>query len=207
MALQLPHSQFFHIPHTGGLWVRKAIHRSGIYTNELCQVDSQFFFDNPKSFLIKRGTIIHITPYEINKFDNKRFTIVRHPLNWLKSYFNFKHRYNWHPERHEIDKCESDSYEEFIKLYLKICPGYYSKMVSRYDRVDIVGRTENMAPDLVDILKRCGEKFDEKKILETPPYNTTKRVVETPELPIELKEKILKAEEYVIKRYYIDGLI
>lgn len=208
MALQLPHSQFFALTRTGGLWVRRAIFNSGIPTNELCQVGNQYFYDNPKSYIIKRGTILHMPPDEISRLGHKRFTIVRHPLNWLKSYFYHKQEGAWHPERQPIDKhCETDDFEEFIHLYLKHVPGYYTSLVKVFDRVDFVGRTENISLDLIDILKKCGERFDPQKIIDTEEFAASKKTIKIPELPKKTQDELFKAEEYVIRGYYTDGLI
>ena len=210
MALQLPHSQFFHLTRTGGIWVRRAIISAGIPTNEICQIETKYFYEDKHSYMLKRGTIMHMQPDELNTFGSKRFTIVRHPLNWLTSYFHFKNRLPdvWHPERQVIDRhCATDDFEEFIKLYVKHIPGYYTSIVKIFDRVDFIGRTENLAPDLIRILNKCGEKFDEKSILEQKPVGVTKKTIEIPELSKKLKDKLFKVEDYVIRRYYTDGLI
>lgn len=202
MALQLPHSQFFHIPRTGGFFVRKALTEAGVATNEICQTHSDYYH-RPGSAYFKRGTILHMKPTELFQQGHKRFTIVRYPVGWLRSYFKHRVKYGWNMYE-DIDlECKADTFEEFIDRYLKRVPGYYSHLVSQYDKVDFVGRTENLNNDLVAILKACGESFDKQKIINAQPYNTTTGTND--ELPNATRDALIKADRYVIDRYYADG--
>lgn len=203
MALQLPNSQYFHIPRTGGFWVRKAITAGGVPTNELAQVGERFYSGVQHHF--KRGTILHIMPEDIAQHGHKRFTFVRHPVSWLVSYFWHRYNYGWNMQDTMDAKCNADDALTFLENYVKFAAGSYTDLVKLYDGVDFVGRTEYLEDDLVEILIKCGEQFDEDKLRAVEPYNVSDKAYVR--ISDGLRKQVEDAERYVIERYYSDGLV
>lgn len=201
MSLLLPHSEFYHLTRCGGIFVRKAVREAGVSTNEICKVAKKYF-THPESYMIKRGTILHHLPTDLAKQGRKTFTFIRHPLSWLKSYYRFKQRYGWKPKVWYLDKyCQADNFGEFIDKYLEHTPNQYSKFAMEYtDHVDYVGRQENLAEDLITILKDIGEEFDEQKIRDCEAEN-----VHTNEVDMcytSGQEKKILETETLVKKFY-----
>lgn len=174
MALMLPHSVFFHIPKTGGTWVRQAIKNAGIPTVEIPR--------NPK---MNRST--HATPRVVSCGGKFTFAFVRNPWDWYRSLWGYRMKTGWRTED-LFDSCRSDDFEEFMWKALQRFPGYLGYRFRDFvgpglGLLDFVGKQENLAEDLITALKLAGEEFDETKILSTPPQSASDlRPVYSPQL-------------------------
>src|SRR3989338_8198252 len=109
MALELPHSIFFHVPKTGGMWVRQAIKNAGIPTNEVGNA-----IEETDNFSTMKHTFFHATPRTVHTLGRFSFAFVRNPLTWYQSQwaFQMQHQWkNWFPV--------SEIFSEYIQLYAR----------------------------------------------------------------------------------------
>jgi hypothetical protein len=168
VALLLPKSLFIHIPKTGGSWVRDAIQRAGIPTDEIL----------PSSAVgISWAAAMHASSHCIT--DRFRFAFVRHPLTFYQSYWCYKMQVGWSQENAFEAKIASESFPEFVRSVLHVCPtGWVTTMYIRalgyaFSNVEYIGRTERLVDDLVTALRLAGESFDEERLRATPPKNVS----------------------------------
>lgn len=171
MALLLPRSLFFHIPKTGGSWVRRAVKRAGIPADEVIP-------DVPAARL-QPGDLIHALPMQLQIRNRFRFAFVRHPLTYYQSYWSYRMKVGWDPERNVVDrKYRSDDFETFVRSVLaKVPDGWVSAVYERYLGTDFlgfdfVGQMERLSDDLVVALTFAGETFNEEALRDTPLENT-----------------------------------
>lgn len=189
MALMLSRSVFFHIPKTGGVWVRRAIAHAGIRTLEIGNAP-----------VLDGNT--HNRPKDVSLQGRFTFSFVRHPLDWYVSYWSYRMLEGlW--KKGMLDACMSDDFDRFLRNALRRFPGYLSDFYEEYlgpppGMLHFVGRTENLAADLVRALRLAGEDFDEERLLTTPRQNISAiRPICTPEL----RERVLRAEEKAMVRF------
>lgn len=190
MALALPHSVFFHIPKTGGGWVRRAIAQAGIPAVE-------------RGRCPRMGSVRHSGFEEADTRGKFTFTFVRHPLDWYASFWSFRMFTGWRTEE-PLESCMSVEFEPFIRNVLRRFPeGYLSKFYEFYlgsppGGLCFVGRTENLVEDLVKALTLAGEDFDEERLRATPRINAS---VLRPLWSPRLREAVLRAESGILERF------
>ncbi|KKW39725.1 hypothetical protein A2454_01280 [Candidatus Peribacteria bacterium RIFOXYC2_FULL_55_14] len=177
MALLLPHSVFYHIPKTGGSWVRGAIQKAGIPTNEVGVLGP---VDMP--LIDSRGLFLHATPQAV-PLQMFAFTFVRNPLSWYQSHWAYctKNK-RWNEHNPFERQCASDNFHQFLRNALTYFPGGVSNMYRGYLGEEytlpggFVGRQERLVEDLILALRMAGETFDETSIRRTPPANLAARL-------------------------------
>ena len=215
MALILPRSIFFHVPKTGGEWVREAIERAGIPTRETNRElpweqrkhshQLNTTHRGPWCFAFERRPWTWYRP-------GGRFTFafVRNPLDWYASRWAYKMEREVWTDDDPIDaKCRCDDFQEFMRLLLEHFPGHASDLYELYvgrdeGVVDFVGRQEALASDLTKALRLAGEKFDEAAILDTDEVNVTARSLKWKarcKYTEELRRAVMKADERIMKRF------
>ena len=183
----MPRSIFYHIPKTGGTWVRRAIEAAGIPAAEVGDSPHCAFTSTNGSGLFK-------------------FAFVRHPLTWYQSFWCYRMRLGWRMED-TLDPCMSRNFETFVDNVIQRIPNH---LVWRYEKyvgpdpgvLDFVGKQENLQQDLIRALRMAGEKFDEDKILAVPRLNASST---HPEYADNLREKVLNSEAEVISRFGYDA--
>jgi len=200
MALILPKSVFLHIPKTGGIWVRNAIERTNIKTFEFGEQHSHF------NELLK---------YRDKQFYEKKsiFTFIRHPLSWYQSRWAFRIKHGWQL-RHPLDfNCASNDFCTFVKNCIEYKPeGWvswlYQSFIDKAPKNVVVGKQENLAGDLIDILHGAGEIFDEQLMLSTNRANESnmhgKSSKEMAVYTTDLIDEVLDVEKLIVDRYYSD---
>lgn len=187
--LILPKSCFFHVPKTGGTWVKKAIAAAGIPCQE---------------FSISGDTHIGLKdcPYP-EKF---KFAFVRHPLGLYRSYWQFKMTYGW-DEKNQLDMtCQSDSFHQFLRNVLDKFPGIYGRSLVEFvgdeqNEIEFAGKYENLVNDLVFALNSAGETFDEQAIRSLPPYNVSDKTKFPAEYTAALEAEVMTTEAEMIRRF------
>jgi len=182
MALDLHHSTFYHFPKTGGKFIRHICREQGLVTRELGRTHwSPLMVPPPKGKL--------------------SFTFVRHPLSWLRSFWQFSQSVNWgwHPGFQELIECRHDTLEGFTRNLLSQHPGVITgKFKEFYENCAEVGRLENLRADLITVLSSAGEDFDREFILNAEPVNTLKS---SEVLPRSLAESVMEEESEVCERF------
>ena len=210
MALRTNKSIFYHIPKTGGIWVRKVIDKIGING-----IETKDFKLHPLG-LRKKHTTPDFTKEEEKK-DLFSFTFIRHPVEWYKSFWNFRMDREGGPmirqaniyKKFILDSCWSYNFDKFIDNVIERVPeGFLTKLYQYYigekkDKINFIGKTENLNEDLIKALTLAGEKINED-ILEI--IRNYGRINTSPdrigEIKKETKNKILKTEYWIINNFY-----
>lgn len=165
MTIVLPNSLFVHIPKTGGSWVSEMLSRTGLCLAQ-CVEPHPFLRSSPGRSL-------------------PAFGFVRDPRDWWPSYFRYKHRHGWTDGKAFDDDCRAETFAEFLLKAADRHWGYYSRLLPEYvgppeAPIRFVGRTENLAADLVAALDAVGEAYRPdfpKTAYAARPRNVTKGVV------------------------------
>ncbi len=185
----LPRSVFFHIPKTGGTWVRQAIRNAGIPTVEVGpSPEDAENWHSPISRVDVRG-----------KFT---FAFVRHPLGWYPSFWSHRMRRGW-GRGDLLDRYMAAEFERFMWNVIGNAPGHLSRRFEIYTgprpgALDFVGRQENLERDLLFALSQAGEEFEEGTILATPLKNTGSNL---PGYAPDLLGAVLESESRAILRF------
>lgn len=147
---------FLHPMKTGGTWVRCAMTEAGVEWSDEGEGDSHADYHSSLK-VSKRG---------------ERFTIVRNPFEWYRSFWAFRDSRGWGGSLAIGHACKSRTFDHFILKVTKECPGFLTEYFSRYAaETVIVMRNETLAENLADVLESLGETFDRAKLLGTPPAN------------------------------------
>lgn len=158
MAILLNNSMFIHIPKCGGRWA------------------TQMIVSNCKNYSFSGDRVYdaHDTPDNNGK---KVFAFVREPALFCHSLWHHRARkksntrgnkFNWQ-EYIILEKvCQSSDYLEFMENCSRLKNGvvnYYNYYLNKYKGNLIIGKMENIAFDLVNILTQLNENFNKDKIL------------------------------------------
>ncbi len=180
MALKFDDYLFYHIPKTGGGYVRQVLY---VVAKEFKEIGHT-----------------HNTPLEIENYEKiPSFTIVRHPLAWYKSYYRYRVKKNWR-KGHFIDKhVKADNFEDFMKnmLYAYPCGYVTSRYLSVVPFISNILRTETLTEDLRQLLAKWGYKFPLTKTWPERKEKIGDRKINTSISP-ETMSKLLKAESRII---------
>ena len=169
---------FLHIPKTGGNWITRVLRKLDLVDRRVSHkhADVEHFFSpvHPsRSEAIKYSIHNLFHPNETYPY---MFCFVRNPLSWYESWFKYMSQpsrqwrdwgskndvFDWHPNA-LLNGVNSPDFNTFIRKMILNRPGYVSELYSLYVRpqVNFVGKQENLADDLVNILKQMNLSFDE----------------------------------------------
>lgn len=207
MALVTRRSLFIHVQKTAGMAVREAMHSVPGGAWESGPVETERHIGLPELLVAHPGIAT-------GRFV---FGFVRHPVAWLHSRYHFARASGFEIQRKHrpsaaalwISSCWAPTFEQFIELYLERFPGIATQEMFRRlglwsDRpANYVGRTEDMADDLIKALTLAGEVFDVEALREREPVNATPRDMRE-DLPKQLIVRILAAEQELVRRFYWD---
>ena len=150
MAIYLQNSVFIHIPKTGGIWVAKALRKFAKVSRDQNKHQA------------------HLTPPLEGK---NGFAFIRHPATLLPSLYSQrkKRRWNW-DKRNQLEKvCQNEKWKVFVQNVIDnpgVIEDYYDYWLKPYENDNFeVGKQENLAKHLVEILLKFDEPFDSKGIL------------------------------------------
>jgi len=205
MAFRTKRTIFYHIPKTGGQWVKKAILES---TGGLERVPGKYITDEVKSLRLLGS---HQIPATVRHDESLfSFAFVRHPLSWYRSFWASRFE-------DSLDKPFLISWlwdknpEEFIRNVIRKYPRGFLTKVYRYyvgkdcNRLDFVGRQEYLADDLILALKLGRENFDEDKIKKLERINiagTKSKYRDSFKISIAVEKSLLDSERWIINNYY-----
>ena len=198
MALILKKGIFYHIPKTGGVWVRTVLKYMDLVVEEYSE-------DIPRDEL--NLTKEHICPRRANKEKvkgKKSFAFIRNPVTWYMSIWKYKEsNKGWDTGDGTYKRFESGEFNVFMKKIMDIYPGFLTRMYKEFDGVDYLGKQENLENDLVSILETIGEKVDYDIVGKVQPLNTSF-------LPCKYDRKILRklkrTEKWIFEKYYPEEL-
>jgi hypothetical protein len=169
--------KFFHVPKTGGNYVRAVI----LNTDGVCA----------------EGKHPHAGPLAFggrNVFDHS-FCCVRDPYTWYQSFYRYRVQNGWKTD-HPLDiNCRGENFEEFIANVLKIWNGNPNGFVTALylkfiPFVKYVLRMENLTTEL----QQLWHKWDLHWPENVPIQNTTSKKIST-RLPQELAHKLRLADK------------
>jgi len=200
MPARTNHCIIYHIPKTGGTWVKAALKNAGIYYRS-----TRLTKGGNVPFNLKEA---HGTPDNtIERFKKNRLavTFIRQPVGWYQSYWSFRSRKGARrDEKFPADGLWSDNFDEFVNNVLDAYPqGFVSHLYQFYTGdVQFIGKQERLADDLVTALEYAGEEFDEAALRATPRRNISPdkwkaRAVLTPETT----ERVAVCESWVSQFY------
>ncbi len=188
--LILKNACFIHFPKTGGHWVRQALVAAGV----------------PFEDYNDKGAHIGIAECPCN--DKFRFSFVRHPVSFFKSYWQFKMTDGWDEDNwFDMDcKRRNLNFAGFIELASTQYAGGYGSTISYVlgsgsDEIEFIGRYENLADDLITALKLAGEDFDESKIRSIKPCNVSNKHKFPVAYTEDMKRKLINAERDMMRRF------
>lgn len=155
MALSTGYFVFFHLPRTGGTWVREAIRLQGHKTFEI---------GDPHGW--HSATI----PLPRNTYS---FTMLRDPFDWLVSWYRLLATHpKWSGPQHPLlmfSGCRLNDFDTFVADYLSYCAGQITKIYAAYTQgVDYIGCMENLSQSFCRAMKSFGSCFevDQSKLPE-----------------------------------------
>jgi hypothetical protein len=193
MAVVLPNSIFFHAGRTAGHYVRQVIHEMKIPAYEVGQ-----FHDWPSNI-------------KLDELDSARlyFCFVRHPLDWLRSYWCHEMQFGWSLNEY-AEKLKSDSFAEFLCNAVEAYPDgpVLEAFYPFISQCQEVGRQEDLESDLLKILTKAKENV-------TPSVLKDAGVISVeidPEIrkfataPKALLEKVLGVEREFCRRFGYEGI-
>ena len=177
---------FLHIPKTGGSWVTSVLKECGLiqssYGHKHAGLEQVLFQERLNHEKLK-GFRYYVNPFKWVK--NKPavserpfvFCFVRDPIHWYESWWTYmcEHEWrdwggvydinHWHPNA-ILNGLGDEDFNQFIRNVIQKRPGYVSELYSIYTRpyIDFIGKTENLAQDLVKVLKFLDLDFDEEFI-------------------------------------------
>jgi len=183
MAIELSNLVFYHIPKTGGTWVKQALLNS-CYDVRVVRDAKWDVHQTPDVYITKK----------------RSFCFVRHPETWYRSYWDYRLWDKNNPDWLYIN-CWDKNYNKFLKNVIDKSPRYLTKMYKEYTKgIDFVGKQENLQEDLIAVLKSVGETFDEDRLRKTQKCRVGRnRSVVCDE---GLLKELLGLESWIIDKFY-----
>jgi len=188
MALVLQNAVFFHVGRTAGHWVRQVIKEMDIPTREVGE-----FHDWPEAANL-----------EMPDKQKLHFCFIRHPLEWLRSYWMHEMQFGWQLNDYSKDLV-SDNFAEFLRKAIQAHPSgpvsvVYGPFISQCQEV---GRQENISSDLEAILEKAGEKI-RPDVIQRAGVITVEidpEIRQAAKAPRDLLESVLSVESALCQRW------
>ncbi|MDD5026330.1 MAG: hypothetical protein PHH13_03035 [Candidatus Peribacteraceae bacterium] len=206
MALLLTNAIFYHVPKTGGTWVRRVLAAAGIPHRELFCDLSENIADPLYCF---HASYHHtILPQDGRK--RFAFLFVRHPLTYYQSYWTFKMRMGWDMNNVFDRKFAWEDFQVFVHAVLSGCPGWVTKVFKEYAGpqdspvADFIGKQETLRLDLLRVLKYAGEDIDKNFLMHAPSENESSAISQWQErcqYTPALREAVCEAECGAMSRF------
>jgi len=120
MALETDKFVYFHIPKTGGTWIRNAIKKSGIICKEV----------GDTHITVRR--ILHDYDYAHILRDKHVIVSIRNPYSWYQSYWSFKMKVGWSMNNPFDNLCASNDFNRFMINVYDNCSEYYNHIIDSF---------------------------------------------------------------------------
>ena len=164
MAMILKRSAFIHIPKTGGSTGKAAMHRAGI--------EMKLSGDGSmEKYRYRQHAFYNEVEEEIG--ERAVFASIRATKSWYSSVW-------CHRKRTGVGngatgpEMWNESFEPWLRNVLEKTPGHYGKFLNGMlgDAFSpMLIRTSHLLQDLCATLTICGEDYDIRKLVNTPPVN------------------------------------
>lgn len=211
-------SLFLHLPKTGGSWVTRVLHDSGLVERELRKPHKHL--DARRAVRAYRAN----SRARVGAFASRglfrpaepgvpfMFCFVRHPVRWYESWYKYAShpevawkrfgRKGWHPNA-MLDGLGDEDFSVFVRRVVERHPGYVSRMYRWYDQpgVAFVGRQERLRDDLVEVLRLLSVEFDEAAIRASKPLHVSPPPPRPIRWPPELLTEVQRLEQPAMARY------
>ncbi len=225
MAVVTNKSIFYHIPKTGGMFVKAMMrHAMDVETSGYARTRGYYGPTENELTDLKRYLAHsiqlrreHITQWEVNqeqKKDKFSFAFVREPLAWYKSFWAFRktvYDTNEFNRAFPLDFAWDVDFEKFINNVINMYPlGFVSILYKCYlgqngDELDFVGKQENLKEDLIKALTLAGEDFDKRGIIGAGRNNAkvaARGFSENMGIGGRTKSRLLRHEHWVLDTFY-----
>ena|SRR6202050_137793 len=223
---------FFHIPKTGGTWVKHVLEEMDLVQDSLghphSDWDRTLWHDKMHPdlkvarYLLRRAVR---SPRAKPRMDPRcfKFCFIREPLVWYESFWRYMHcedrsgrvdslggdPYKWHPFTY-LDGSGSPDFNTFMHNVNKNRPGFVTEMYGWYIRpgMDFVGKAESLRQDVITVLSLMKVDFDPQMILSMPKQNETPSRLAKAEWDPKIKKETLRLEYagYVRYGYPVEGI-
>ena len=193
MALLLPNSIFFHAGRTAGHYVRQVIHEMKIPAYEIGE-----FHDWPSNI-------------KLDELDSERlyFCFVRHPLEWLRSYWCHEMQFGW-SQNVFAEKLKSDSFAEFLCNAIEAYPDgpVLEAFYPFISQCQEVGRQEDLESDLLKILTKAKENVTPSVLKDAGVISVEidPEIRKCATAPKDLLEKLLEVESKFCRQFGYEGI-
>ena len=226
MALLLRNGAvFLHIPKTGGSWVRAVCQKQGLAIGQFGHMHAnyehaaRYWIQYPDHYASLAVRTMNIRPVRIG--DAFVFCLVRHPLSWIESWWNYNNRRGWprfsqgqsrmrrwHPtaELERYRPLPDAGFDGFLRFVIDETPAFVSRMYAGYapPHVAFVGKFENIVADVTTALDRAGMRVDRGVLDAIAPVNVSSRRDSAPVWPEDLRRKIVELEAPALDAYGYD---
>ena len=222
MALLLTDdSVFLHVPKAGGTWVTRVLREAGVvrfrFSSKHADVAHTLDFGRRHPWQYLKRTARGGPGLHGRIRAGYKFTFVRHPLSWYRSFYKYmtqlewkRHtgigRDPWHPYEELYDH-KADSFEGFMERVVERSPGFCTRMFRGYTEpgVDFVGTQENLVSDLVHVMEARGFEFDPERVRQRKRENVSSKAKKPLALPADLFDAFAKTEAEGLERYGYDA--
>ncbi len=141
------------------------------------------------------------------------FCFVRHPLDWYESWWRYmcgrsgaqwaaeSDLTSWHPCG-RLRTLGDPDFATFVRNVQRQSPGFVTELFSLYTQpgIQFIGRQESLVDDLVAVLERLNVPFDEQRLREAEPVNTSRTQWKT-DWPTDLRAETERLEYAGLVRY------
>lgn len=221
MATKTKKSIFYHIPKTGGTFVRDALRYSLTNKEDYGRVVLDYEPSKEDYWRLKLAHTLHLqrtheTPWGVKREEKAglfSFAFVRHPLEWYKSFWSFR------KDAYDANAFVNDSaisftwdvdFDKYIDNVVHMFPhGYVSVLYQAYlgkngEELNFVGKQEQLREDLIKALSLAGEDFDPDKIMRLKQTNVSKTKLKSNSLELNKNQRrsLLKREKWVLETFY-----
>lgn len=214
---------FFHIPKTGGTWVQRVLREFDIPMDRVYRQHGDMeevrwyrtfhpFYPHWRQWrIVLRDGLWY--PAKLEKCF--KFCFVRNPYSYYESFWKFKRQAgwrdwgqplrgarNWHPHA-EFNGISDDDFNRWMEKVIERRPGYVTRLYQWYcqDGMDRIGRLENIAEDLSDVLGVLGYEFDAEAIRRVAPENVSDQPRRAIEWDEAIKDEIYKLDYWAFSRF------